>query len=222
MEAFRCVAVETATGRGSVAACHADRVVVRELDEGQTSSRQIYRLVSDALDELGCTIAQLNCVAYGCGPGSFTGVRVAASVAQALAYSQSLPVCRISTLAALAAPAIQRDQPVAACLDARMGEAYVAVYKYGEGGGVIQELADRLVNPAEFKLADGFPGAIAIGPGWDVWATMLDGHEGEVRADVWPDASAVLGLAKNMYARGETVGAADAIPNYVRNTVTQQ
>jgi tRNA threonylcarbamoyladenosine biosynthesis protein TsaB len=221
MEAFRCIAVETATGRGSVAACYDDRVVVRELDEGQASSRQIYRLVSDALDELGCTIAQLNCVAYGCGPGSFTGVRVAASVAQALAYAQSLPVCRISTLAALAAPAIQRDEPVAACLDARMNEAYVAVYKCDEAGRVVEELADSLVNPAEFKLADDFPGAIAIGPGWEVWATMLEGHKGEVHADVWPDARAVLGLAKDMYARGETVGAADALPNYVRNTVTQ-
>lgn len=221
MDAFRCIAVETATGRGSVAACHADRIVMRDLDEGQASSRQIYRLISDAMDELGCTMGQLNCVAYGCGPGSFTGVRVATSVAQSLAYAQSLPVCRVSTLAALAAPALQTEASIAACLDARMDEAYVAVYKSDGDGGIIADLSDRLVNPVDFRLADHFPGATAVGPGWDAWATMLDGHEGEVCVDVWPDARAVLSLAKNMYARKETIGAADALPNYVRNTVTQ-
>ncbi len=222
MPGFRCVAVETATARGSVAACDGGRLVVRTLDNSQTSSREIFRTIAGVLDQLALSPGDLDCIAFGCGPGSFTGVRVAASAAQGLAYAQDLPVCRVSSLEALAATALKvRPAPsIAACLDARMGEAFLGVYALDSSGHLQCELSDMLIDPQRFRLVDDHPGAFAAGAGWEEWPAMLAGHEAGKDSSVWPEAQAVLEIARDMYARGDVLKAYEALPNYVRDKVT--
>jgi tRNA threonylcarbamoyladenosine biosynthesis protein TsaB len=223
MSQFKCLALETATSHGSVAASCGGQVAVRTLDDSKTSSRAIFGVIASVLAELGLQPAELDCIAYGCGPGSFTGVRVAASATQGLAYANSLPVCRVSSLEAMAS-SVMHDQSVstvAACLDARMGEAFLGVYSDAGNGRLRCEFTDALINPEEFKLAEHYPAAFAVGNGWDAWSAMLMGHSAGVDDSVWPDASAVLELARLQFADGLVIAAADALPNYVRDNVTQ-
>ena len=222
MNNFNCIAIETSTQQGSVAASYAGRQELRHLAEGQASSRQIYQLLREMLEDMNVAVADFSCIAFGCGPGSFTGVRVAASAAQALAYAGALPVCRVSTLAAVAAPLLDTSERVAVCLDARMGEAFTGIYSRDDSGAVVHELEDCLVKPEQFRLVDHAPDALAAGPGWQVWNEMLSGFNGDVLAECRPDATAVMQLADRMFADGQTVLAAAALPNYVRNQVTQQ
>lgn len=221
---FTCLAIETAASHGSVALCQGGAVATAGLDDGATSSRQIFGLIERLMQESGCRMEQLDCIAYGCGPGSFTGVRVAASATQGLAYAQNLPVCRVSTLAALAlnARVAAPDAAlVAAALDARMGEGYLGLYAVAADGRLTAVAADRLVDPAVTRLQQLAADACAAGPGWAVYPQMLEGFSGDVMAEVLPTAAAVLGLAANQYAAGQATSAMDALPNYVRNEVTQ-
>jgi tRNA threonylcarbamoyladenosine biosynthesis protein TsaB len=196
----------------------------REIPDGKTSSRQVVQLIKELLAEGELRPGDLDCIAFGCGPGSFTGVRVATSVAQGIAYAQSLPVCRISTLAALAAAAVNSSDPLAvvSCLDARMGEAYLGVYTAGEDG-IVQQQADQLIDPAEYRLP-ALPGTVvAAGHGWEVYPELLERNReavGQLECAVWPTAASVLGLARREFFSGNTVSAVKALPNYVRDRVT--
>ena len=120
MSSFRCLAIETATSQPSIAVATEEQVCSVVLSDSRNSSRQLYQSINQLLNQAELRPDQLDCVAFGCGPGSFTGVRVAAGAAQALAYANSVPVCRVSTLAALAlAGGLEHGElPVAACLDA--------------------------------------------------------------------------------------------------------
>ncbi|MDP6675357.1 MAG: tRNA (adenosine(37)-N6)-threonylcarbamoyltransferase complex dimerization subunit type 1 TsaB, partial [Gammaproteobacteria bacterium] len=107
-KAFTCLAIELAAGVGSVAACIGTQTTSREYPVPSMQSREIYSGVREVLDDLGLELAALDCIAFGCGPGAFTGLRVAAAAAQALAYGAGIPVARVSSLASLAAGAARR------------------------------------------------------------------------------------------------------------------
>ena len=222
---FRCVAIETATEHGSVAAANGDDVVLIELGSSRESSRQIYQSITAALSEVSVSLEQLVCIAFGCGPGNFTGLRVAAGAAQALAYARSLPVCRISTLAALARAAADKYQlaHVAACLDARMGEAYLGIYDCTSGDTARPMQADRLLAPAEIALEAVPGGLLAAGAGWGLWPDIVSCNTDRIATidpNIWPKADGVLKLARHEYQVGNTVAAHAAIPNYIRDQVT--
>ena len=221
---FRCLAIETATQRGSVAVCDGDAVFQVQLDEATGSSRQIYRAIAEALDRASLQRQDLQCIAFGNGPGSFTGVRVATSVAQALAFALAIPVIPVSTLAAIAVEAGRSRgmEPVAACLDARMGEVYCGVYGFAADGTAQALLEDQLADPTAFSLAD-YPGAFAAGPGWTAYPELLAANAGHIAGeatDIWPGAAAVAVEARELFRQGRTVVAHDALPNYIRNNVT--
>jgi len=221
---LRCVAIETATAQASLAACSGERVEQTILGEARSSSRQLFPLLNELLERLDLQPAQLDCVAFGCGPGGFTGVRVAASAAQGLAYATGQPVCRISTLAALALAAAREegDGDYVVCTDARMGEVYMGSYSVS-AGGVTSLQADALIDPQAFA-ADALPGnAIAAGDGWAAYPALLQtcgDRIGKVLTEARPDAAAVLQLARLDYAAGNTVQPHEALPNYLRNSVT--
>jgi tRNA threonylcarbamoyladenosine biosynthesis protein TsaB len=223
MSQFRCVSLETATAQGSVAACSGEQVAIRKLNDAKTSSREIFGVVAEVLEELELQPGDLDCIAYGCGPGSFTGVRVAASAAQGLAFAQALPVCRVSSLEAMAASVMRQRSvsKVAACLDARMDEAYLGVYSTVGNGRLQCEFNDALINPEEYKLVASYPDAFAAGNGWEIWPAMLTGHDAQTDFSVWPQAYDVLELARIQFADGLTIAPAQALPNYVRDNVTQ-
>ena len=220
---FRCLAIETSSPVSSIAACAGGRVASAEYGSPGTQSRHVYDCVRDALREARVTLAELDCVAFGCGPGGFTGLRVGAAVAQALAFGAGLPVCRISSLAVLAAAAIDRHgvDCVAACVDARMDEAYVGVYRAADGG-VTTVVADRLAAPGAGALL-GDEAFFAAGPGWAAYPQLAADSAAPTTGsdhELLPRAETLLRLAAGDYARGHTVVPHEAVPNYVRNNVT--
>ncbi len=222
-ESFACVAIETSTPVSSIAACRAGQVAQAEYGSPGRESRHVYSCVRDVLREVGASLEALDCVAFGCGPGGFTGLRVGAAVAQALAYGAGLPVCRVSSLATLAAAAMRlhRVECVAACVDARMGEAYVGVYR-NRGDGLEAEVPDCLVAPDEFRLPLS-RAAFAAGPGWAAYPRMAAAHAPALTAtdsEVMPTAEVLLALAAREYRAGNIVPPHEAVPNYVRDRVT--
>jgi tRNA threonylcarbamoyladenosine biosynthesis protein TsaB len=222
---FNCIAIETATSLCSVAACADERLEIIRLTDHRSSSRQLFKALGEVMERVGLVPEQLDCVAFGCGPGSFTGVRIAAAAAQGIAFAQSLPVCRVSTLAAMAAAAgpSARSRPVAVCLDARQGEIYLGLYGWDALGQPMALQPDALLQPEALMLDPVYGEVVAVGNGWSVWPDIQVRNKSLVGVslpEVWPDALAVLAIARGQFARGEFVAPAEAIPNYVRNQVT--
>lgn len=121
------LALEASSDRLGLAARRGQQVEYFEAQPARTATADVYAHARELLGRLGAGFADLDYVAFGRGPGSFTGVRVAAAVAQALAYARVIPVCRISSLAVLAAGAGPGLHAI--CVDARMGRAYAALYQ---------------------------------------------------------------------------------------------
>lgn len=221
---FSCLAIETATELPSVALLTGGQLALRETRGLQSPSRGVYTWVSELLGETGTELRQLDCIAFGCGPGSFTGVRVAVSLAQGLGYACNLPVCPVSTLAVLAAGALRETgaEAVVCCLDARMGEVYLGIYARDSVGGVRALRPDTLLKPEEVCLPDGIT-LLAVGPGWAAHPQLsarLASRFIDTDGDLLPSATQVLHLARPLFLAGRVVSAGEAVPNYLRNRVT--
>lgn len=190
----------------------------------QAPSRAVFEWVHELLEETGTSLSQLDCVAFGAGPGSFTGVRVAVALAQGLGYARKLPLCPVSTLAGLAAGALRNTvaDAVACCLDARLGEVYVGVYRRDVDGGVQALMDDALLNPDAVSLPER-TAFLAVGPGWAAYpqlATRLQTRLIGVEPELLPSAADVARLARPRFLSGRVVSPAGALPNYLRDRVT--
>ncbi|HZV54388.1 MAG TPA: tRNA (adenosine(37)-N6)-threonylcarbamoyltransferase complex dimerization subunit type 1 TsaB [Rhodocyclaceae bacterium] len=207
---MRFLALETATHRLSVALWDDGSLIERAAELPSGGSEWLLPAMQTMLAEAGVGLNMLDGIAFGAGPGSFTGLRLAAGCAQGLAFGLDLPVLGINTLEALALAS--GEDKVFACLDARMNEVYVAAY---EGGA--QVLAPVVSLPAQVPLPPG-EGWIGCGDGFAVYADILPVLV-RVRADLRPTAAAVARLAAPLLARGEGVDAGEAAPLYVRDKV---
>jgi tRNA threonylcarbamoyladenosine biosynthesis protein TsaB len=204
------LALETATHRLSVALWLDGRVVERAVELPNGSSEWLLPNVHALLAEAGITLKMLDGIAFGAGPGSFTGLRLAAGCAQGLAYGLDLPVLGIGTLEALAFAS--GENKIFACLDARMNEVYVAAY---EGG--VEVIAPVVCPPAQVPLPAG-AGWIGCGDGFASYGDLLPRFD-RVRPELRPTADAVARLAAPRFARGEGVSAGEAVPLYIRDKV---
>jgi tRNA threonylcarbamoyladenosine biosynthesis protein TsaB len=213
------LAVETSTEYCSVALWQDGAVSESSELVGQKHSEVLMAMIDKLLKGCGVTIAQVGGVAFGKGPGSFTGVRIACGVAQGLALGANLSVVGVCTLQALAHASGQNK--VIAALDARMGEIYFAAYEKiaGEWRAVIGpclckiESSPALTGDDWFGAGSGFVVNDAALSGR--YATQLSG----VDASLVPQASAVAQLAAIEFARGNEVDAALALPLYLRDKV---
>lgn len=221
---MRILALDTSTEYLSLALQLDGTAHVRELHAGQTHSQRILPLLRELLNEAQMEMTDLNGIAFGAGPGSFTGLRIGCGVAQGLAFGANLPVVGVSTLLALAHGVAKRDdsvRKVIACLDARMGEVYHAAYQK-DGGAWREVSAPGLYKPdAVPALAgDGWTGA---GSGWAAYADALDsGYRGQIAGTLpseYPHARVMAELAQPMFAAGMGRPAAEAAPIYIRNRV---
>ena len=210
MAAMRLLALETATHRLSVALWDAGMVVERAAELPSGGSEWLLPTVQALLAEAGAGLKTLDGIAFGAGPGSFTGLRLAAGCTQGLAYGLDLPVMGINTLEALAFAS--GEEKVFACLDARMNEVYIAAY----AGGVA--VLDPMVSPpAQVPLPAG-DGWVGCGDGFAVFPTQLPAFA-RIRADLRPTATAVAQLAAPRFAHGEGLSAGQAAPLYIRDKV---
>lgn len=227
---MKILAIETATEACS-AALYQDGDV---LEQFQLAPRQhaqlILPMIGALLAEAQFTLTGLDALAFGRGPGSFTGLRIGAGVIQGLAFGADLPVAPVSTLAALAFEVFEQSQAdyALAALDARMDEVYWGVYQRAELlSGKELSGKEQVIAPAMVSV--DLPGAAAvvgIGPGWDAYLALLRERVGAERLQgVWPDrlprAGAIARLAVEAVRLGQTVAAELAVPVYLRDQVVQ-
>lgn len=215
---MRLLAFETATRRLSVALWQDGALIERAGEIPNGGSGQLLPWTHELLAEAGVSLAQIDGIAFGAGPGGFTGLRLACGVAQGLAWGLDLPVLPVSSLEALALASGECE--VWVCLDARMNEVYGAAYRV-EGDGVRQLMAPVCLPPA-VAPAPTFAGGWGVGDGFASYGAVLAARKPDlmgVRSDVFPTAAAVLRLAAPAFARGETQPATAAQPAYVRDKV---
>jgi tRNA threonylcarbamoyladenosine biosynthesis protein TsaB len=220
------LALETSTPVCSVALLRGDAWFARHFDAGQRHAELALDAVDAVLQAAQLELGHLSGIAYGEGPGSFTGLRIACGLVQGLALARSLPVVGVSTLAALAEDA--GAERVIACLDARMGEVYHAAYgrSGARPGDPWHELsAAGVYRPEAVPEVEG-AGWCGCGSGFSVFGNVLReryrGRLAEVRPDLSPSAAAVLRLARPRFERGEGRDAVSAVPIYLRDKVAMK
>ena len=221
------LAVETATS-----ACSAALYINGEVRERYTlAPRQhaalILPMVESLLAEADLGVGRLDAIAFGRGPGSFTGVRIAASVTQGIAFAAELPVVSVSTLAALALGAMRAsgEPRILAALDARMAEIYLGAYVQ-DAGDLVRLLGEESVcRPEAVSLPDeaDWTGA---GSGWASYGPQLMAVVGQrlhrFLPDLEPRAGDVARLGSARLGRGETLRPEQAVPVYLRNQVARE
>lgn len=219
------LAIETATDACSVALLLGGQISERYA----LAPRQHSQLVFDMLDELlptGNLARQgVDVVAYGAGPGSFTGLRIAASTAQGLAFSSNLPAVAVSTLAVLAQGALRlgavsTDDTVLCLLDARINEIYSAVFTYQDALAVLQQ-GPWACAPADLSPV-GDQTLCAIGDGCGFLEQMPHSLRARIRncaPGLLPNARDAIPLALANLARGETQSARAVQPVYLRDEI---
>lgn len=191
---------------------------------GQKHSELLLPMVRGVLAEAGLALGQLDALAVGHGPGSFTGLRIACGVAQGLAFGAGLPVIAVVTLEAMAAQALRDTQAVGAvaCIDARMSEVYAALYEKTDSG-LHEVLAPGLYAPAQAPLPAAGQAYVGCGSGFGAYADILAeryaGTLAAIRADIHPHAEAIARLAVDKWQRGDTLAPAAVEPLYIRNKV---
>ncbi len=209
---MRFAAIETSTEWCSVALWRDGEVAAIERRAANRHSELVLPMLQRLTGKAAITLAQLDAVAFGAGPGSFTGLRIACGLAQGLAFARALPVIGISTLEAMAeASGAPR---VVACIDARMGEVYYAALEKRSGRWV-ETVPVQCVAP---QAAPRPPGQDWVGCG-NGFAVYGDMGLKRILAEIHPGAVAVAQLAAPRLAAGEGVDAAAAAPIYVRDKV---
>jgi tRNA threonylcarbamoyladenosine biosynthesis protein TsaB len=216
----KLLAFEASTRRLSVALWCAGALTEKSADVPNGGSERLLPWAGELLAEAGLSLRQLDGIAFGAGPGGFTGLRLACGVAQGLACGLGLPVVPVGSLAALALAS--GDGKVLACLDARMNEVYVAAYVVA-GESVEEIMAPKVGAGATAPLPEG-TGWHGVGDGFGVWGEILRQRlvgDRLISADaaIYPTAAAVARLAAPLLARGAGVAAAEAVPLYIRDKV---
>jgi tRNA threonylcarbamoyladenosine biosynthesis protein TsaB len=212
---MRFAAIETSTEWCSVAVSVDGEIAAAERRAGNRHSELALPMLEELFRKTNTQPEMLDAVAFGAGPGSFTGLRIACGLAQGLALARSLPVIGIPTLEALAEES--GAARVLACLDARMSEVYYAALERRDGRWhevvPLQCVAPHAAPPPP---GDGWLGC---GSGFAAFPAFLQNKVTAVRAEIHPSALAVARLAAPRLAAGEGVDAAEAAPLYVRDKV---
>jgi tRNA threonylcarbamoyladenosine biosynthesis protein TsaB len=225
------LAIETSTEFLSLALSRGEELHAYHREAGQRHAELILDSISALLGRAGMGLGDLDGLAYGEGPGSFTGLRIGCGVVQGLALARGLKVLGVGTLLALAeqaaeqaaVPAIEEAAAgqVVACLDARMGEIYHAAYRRSRDGWETVH-APGLCRPQDCPVPSG-TAWIGAGSGFAAYGPVLRERFGSTlertEPGVAPTAVAVLRLARQRFARGDGAAAESAIPVYIRDKV---
>jgi len=218
------IAFDTATERMTVALRHRERLYSHDGEGGAKASATLLGAIFGLLDDTGIALADVDAIAFGRGPGAFTGLRTACSVAQGLAFGARKPVLPIDSLLAVAEDARAAGlapRRVWALIDARMDQIYAAEYEHLDGrwSTRVDPFLTDCEALAERWLADP-PGAIA-GNAITVFAGRLATAGAALMPQATPSAIPMLRLAAQAWADGAAVDPALALPLYVRDHVAQ-
>ena len=216
---MKILAFDTSTENLSVALWLDGQIVSQDCPADQRHTDLTLPMIRRVLDQAGLSLAQLDAIAYGCGPGSFTGLRIGCGIAQGLAYACELPLLGIVSLLALA-EASGHDK-VYACLDARMGQIFCAAYERQPEGWVCR-VEPTLCQPQQLPAVSG-DGWAGIGSGFrpyeDILRRQLRDALVNVDANAFPHAAAMARLAAKDFAAGKAVPPEQANLLYLRDKV---
>ena len=212
------LAFDTSTDTLSIAVTDGARVWQHSGAGGVQASSTLIPAILALLEQAGLQLSQLDAIVFGSGPGSFTGLRTACSVAQGLAFGAGKPVLPIDTLMAVAEEAREQQGvlQVQALLDARMDEVYTGFYGFAQGRWT-QRDDFQLVRPENLLQQDGWGQA---GNAFAVYAERVPASTG-LRIAALPTATAMLRLAPALLAAGQAVPADQALPRYIRDKVAK-
>lgn len=212
------LALDTATEACSVALLHQGHVISRYEVIPRLHAQSLLPMIRDVLDEAGIELAAVDAIAFGRGPGAFTGIRIAIGVVQGLGFAAEKPVIGISNLAALAQRAYREQgaTQVASAIDARMDEVYWGLYKLKDGEMCLQ--GAEVVCPPEAASVTDESTWYGAGTGFGAYQERLPSLKGQ-SPELLPHAVDILTLATFAWARGEAQPAAQAQPVYLRDKV---
>jgi tRNA threonylcarbamoyladenosine biosynthesis protein TsaB len=221
----KLLAFDTSTSTCTVAICDNSKVIQSNQDAPRQHGKLLLPMIHSLLFDIQLQIEQIDAIIYGAGPGSYTGVRIASSTCQALAYALNKPVIQFSSLLILAQTAWHRLQwqKVIVLQDARMGQLYCACYSLQEG--YMQPLhADCLLTVEEsvtfiyHHTAKEKNRWYGVGNGWELLPPPIWPVKGQVHFDslLTPDASAMIELGKEQYSKGHVISPDEAQPIYLR------
>jgi tRNA threonylcarbamoyladenosine biosynthesis protein TsaB len=222
---MKLLAIDCSTERMSVALAQGERRWTHAGAGGAQASAALIPAIMGLLDDAQLPLKELDAIAFGQGPGAFTGLRTACAVAQGLALGVKLRLLPIDSLLMLAHAALSSNPQflrVLSVLDARMGQVYAAAYEHGpEGWRCLQ--APFLSQPEALVLPAGWQeqGFVLAGNAHAIYPDALAAtlSQGGVAIEAWPQAEVMLDLAALAFARGESVSPAEALPLYVRDKV---
>ncbi len=225
------LALDAATEHLHLAVWRDGVVHARQLAGGAQASMKLLPAMAALVEDAGATLKDIDAIGYGRGPGAFTGLRTACSIAQGLAIGLDRPLVALDTLALVAESAHRQAgfERVWTALDARMGEAYAACWQRvgsadwqlarDTAGAVIA--SPTLLGPDALRaLVKAHPAALA-GPGWTVHASAAEGLGLPICAQALPDGEALAALTRRAHAAQQWIDPALALPLYVRDKVAQ-
>lgn len=218
------LAIETSTDACSVALARGERTASRHEILPRQHTRLLVPMIDELLDAAGLAAADLDGIVLGAGPGSFIGVRIAASVAQGLAFAAGASLLPVSSLAAIAAEVFAAGSVsrVLVAQDARMNEVYLAGYEADESLLPVPLLPVRLA--AAGAVEDLPPGCAAAGAGWQRYPSLFDENRGRLThsADVrYPHAEALLRIARARWRHDTAIAPERLELDYVRDRVAR-
>jgi tRNA threonylcarbamoyladenosine biosynthesis protein TsaB len=223
----RLLALDTATECCSAALLVADRLLARESELAREHAQRILPMIDELLAEGGVSLRELDAIAFGRGPGSFTGVRLAASLTQGLAFGAGLGVVPISDLRVVAQRAFDEDAALTqalVCNDARMQEVYWGCFERDGEGLAVGHGPEGVSPPASVRLPRGWSAAAGLGRGFLAYPALRS------LAGVWvrppwdrllPRAAEVARLAAKELAAGRVLAPEAAVPIYLRDDVAR-
>lgn len=214
------LALDTATEACSVALLHDGKVTSHYEVIPRLHAQKLLPMIQQLLLEAGITLSAVDAIAFGRGPGAFTGVRIAIGVVQGLAFALQRPVLPVSNLAVLAQRALREHgvQQVAAAIDARMDEVYWGCYRETAGEMRLVGL-EAVLAPEAAVLPDEASGEwFGAGTGWG-YAERICVKPSAQDSAMLPHAQDLLALARFAWARGEAIAADQAQPVYLRDKV---
>lgn len=219
---MKILAIETSTEACSAALEIDNSCIFRHEIAPRKHTELILPMINSLFEEANIKVNSLDAIAFGCGPGAFTGVRVAIGITQGLAYPYDIPVIPISTLAALAQQFAKEYNHIATALDARMKEIYWGLYETNEHNLVQALKKEKVCSP--MNISSPTKGEwIGIGTGWKEYSSEIKSKFKckilDIKYDVYPHAKNIIQLAKESYRNGKFIPVDRASPVYLRNKV---
>ena len=226
---MKLLAIDTSSLACSVALQAGEHIIERHEEQAREHTRLLMPMIGDVLAEAGMSVEQLDAIVLGNGPGSFIGMRIAASVAQGLAHGGGIRIAPVSSLAAVAAEVLEHAaaEEVVVAQDAHMNEVYLGAFRRGNDGTPVPMFDERLhtQTPVD-ELDEATAGKrFAAGFGWQRYPALAAANEnliGNTSHVLYPRAGYLLRLGALVVSDSGAIAPGEIMPAYLRNKVAQK